>query len=185
MEQEISPRRQIRNFILVILLGIACGLGAVVYLVNAYGPSGGYKLRNVLLAPSILQDLWYSSPNPKTGGNARFIFKDIEFEKMGEKPILVDEGKYQQFYEKVQGDKSLVDPQEADLLPFDQLKSRLKINVKTESDAKWQARTEIFQEVQFAKDTYRVELREDNPGSHWAIFHHPGIEKEAEQLFSP
>jgi len=190
MDMKVSPKRQVRNFLAVIICGIVFGLGVVVFLVSYYGPSGSYKIENVLLSPKVIEELWYSSPNPKTGGTSRFVFKNIEIsyydkqeKKWLQKTVALDH--YAKFYNLVVSDKSLSPPDSEVYAMFQQTGVvRMAINVTTESSAKWQASSEVFQEVEFAPegDYYRVELHEDNPGAHWAYFQHPNITEKAMKI---
>jgi hypothetical protein len=59
--------------------------------------------------------------------------------------------------------------------------------VKTESSAKWQATTKIFQETQFLVNGsyFRVELHEQTAGERWAYFYHPQVYRDVMAIMVP
>lgn len=189
-ETRIPPRKQVRQFLTVIFLGIAAGILLVIFLVNYYGPLGRYKAKNVLLEPSTLDKLWYSDINPKTGGNSRFVLQGIEFvyrlSKNETRHLKLSQELYTKFYKSVFKDQSLLQAEEKVTSLFDSLETaQIIISVKTESNAEWQAVSRVFQTIQMVPDGdyYRIQLHEDNQGVHWAYFYHPQIFQETLKLF--
>lgn len=186
-----DTRRQIRNLLLVISSGIFAAFLIAAFFITKYGPSGRYEIATALLSPELLHELNYNDSNLKTGGFDRFVFDRIEFSYISSKDkkwhkTTISEAEYAQFYDKIKYDSS-VNPQEE--IAGDFMREpigKLTFIVRTESPAAWQAEEKTFQEVQFAKNEnyFRVDLHEQNPGEHWAYFYHPGIVKEAFNLFA-
>lgn len=180
--KEETPKRQARNVLISLFLGLVLGFAVVGFLLYRYNPTGQYLAKNVLLSPKTISKLWYSDVNPKTGGNSRFVFDKIVVERGGKQSVVSEEN-YRKFYHQIQEDKSLVDTK-----PFeDQFSEPMKILifVRTESQDAWQAVEKVFQELQILPqgDIYRIQLHEDNPGLHWVYFKHPGIYTEVISKF--
>src|SRR5262249_43123689 len=99
----------------VLLAAVVAALGVTTYFVVKYGPSGRYSVETTLLRPDLLNGLNYNDYNPKTGANDRFVFDKLEFVYTSgkeQKKVLVPIGLYGQFYQVVNGDKSILDPPE-------------------------------------------------------------------------
>jgi len=189
IESKLSPKKQITNFLFVIAAGVIFGFAIVGFFLYRYNPSGQYVAKNVLISPHTLAHLWYSDQNPKTGGESRFVFDGVIAEQYSEsaqrwieRPISLTV--YQKFYRFIQDDVSIKDAEAVESFFSSVRPLRVKIMVRTESNAVWQAVQEIFQEIQIVRDTgyYRVQLHEDGPGTHWAYFQHRGIYDLAVQL---
>ncbi|GAB4233087.1 MAG: hypothetical protein Tsb0021_11970 [Chlamydiales bacterium] len=177
-----------KRIVAVLFLGVVVGLGMVLYMIRT-GPSGQYIVKNILLSPDTSEHLWYSDTNPKTGGKSRFVLDKIVLEyhpmslaKKMEK--VLDLPTYTILYNKIKNDVSIITPkggwEGAREVPV----GVLKILVKTESDAKYQAVEKVFQQVQFFADgnSYRIELHEDDIGEHWAYFKHQDVLKTVQNL---
>lgn len=181
--------KEIVRLMSVLLLGVVGALGLTAYFVMNYGPSGRYSVEAALLKPELLNGLNYNDFNPKTGSKDRFVFDKLEFVYLGEKDlrrVQLPLGAYAEFYQLVQGEKSLLNPsEEVKALFANRVPGRLNIVVKTESDAPWQKMSKDFQEVEFVPegDYYRVQLHEATQGEHWAYFYHPGIYKQVFQYW--
>ncbi len=188
-----STKQQIRNLILVVLSGIMLAVAFSAFLLYKYNPSDNYEIKNVLLAPNMLEDLKFNDSNPKTGGQSRFVFDKIEFEyddlktnTREKKVVSVDQ--YQLFYQMIAANKSIDEVSDEVKNFFNRGRpSKLKIWMKTESYAAYQFSEKVFQEVEFAKqgDYYRVSLRESDTGKsyNYAYFFSLGIYKEILRLF--
>jgi hypothetical protein len=180
-------KQQIRNLLVVLGSGFlaACLLG--LFMLYHYGPSGQYLGRDALLSPRMTQDLNYNDYNSKTNGDSRFIYDKSEFAYYDTttkqlKKITVSEKHYQDFYNLIANDISILNPTDLDVGRFSKGNlATLTLLVKTESPAAWQAQTKTFQEVQIVPegDYYRIELREQNPSGKWVYFYHPNIYNEA------
>lgn len=190
---DANANNDLRNLGLVIFASILAASLLTFYFVYNFSPSGQYKAKNVLLAPNLFQDLNYNDTDPTTNQISRFVFGNLEFNWYDEetktwKKLEVDQDKYSQFYNLVASDRSVDDLDSEVKLGFSTLSpSKLILNVKTESNAKWQAATKVFQETQFITDGhyFRVELHEANPGEHWAYFYHPNIYHDVKAIMVP
>ncbi len=182
MQGEGSKQQRDRGFLFILILGVLCGLGVTTFFVHYYSPSGKYPINTVLLSPVTLKDLWYQDQNPKTGGQSRYIFKEIEWDGPGGKQSVSLED-YAEWYQAISGAKN----READTATEEKFRvgtlPRIVIWVKTESNAPWQNDAKIFQEVHFAPDgnTFRVQLHEDEAGNHWAYFYLNNVYPLAQQ----
>lgn len=180
-----SQKQQIRNLLLILGSGFlaACLLG--LFMLYNYGPSGQYLGRDALLSPKLTKELNYNDYNSKTNGNSRFIYDKSEFSYFDNtsKSLVknsVPEQQYQNFYNLIANDISILNPTEVDVGRFNKGNlATLNLIVKTDSSAAWQAMTKTFQEVQINGDYYRIELREQNPSGKWVYFYHPNIYNEA------
>lgn len=191
---EKNRNKDLRNLGLVIFFSILAAFLLTFFFIYNYGPSGQYRARNVLLAPALFQELNYNDKDPKTNQLNRFIFDNLELSWYDEetntrKKMDVDKDRYEQFYNIVASDQSIQDPVSEIRMEFNRPNiATLKLNVKTESSAKWDAATKVFQETQLLNDGnyYRVELHEDNPGGeHWAYFYHPHIFHDVKAIMIP
>lgn len=174
-----APTRQIRRLLFTVAAAISCALLTSVFLVYYYGPSGNYRAKNVLLSPLTLETLSYNDKNPITGGNSRFILKEIRLER-GKEEKRIGEEVYSNFYKKVEDLKSIPANEEIAFyfLPNQKLIT-LSIVVKTADSAAWQEVTKVFQRIQFAENRalFRAELREEGSEEQWAYFQYPEAEK--------
>lgn len=184
-----EKKSELYKILSVLGVAVAVAFAVTAYFILIYGPSGRYTAQAVLLEPSVLNELNYNDYNPRTGGDDRYVFDEIKYasESLKEKK-MIDLKSYGEFYQIVQKDKSLLNP--VDLAIEDLFKgslpASLELYVHTESSAAWQKDTKLFQEIQFAKqgDYYRIELHEQNRGTHWVYFHHPQILSITSQLWS-
>jgi hypothetical protein len=171
--QEPTLFQQIGRLFLVIFSGIAAAVALSVFFLYFYGPSGTYKLDNVLLSPEVSEGLRYQ----EKGQGYRFShfeFLYYQEETNNWKSVAVNEERYRRFYDMVKGDKG-------ESLAGDRLKEPfyetnpaiLSLVVKKEGAQDEQ----VFQELQIAVkgDVYRVQLREEQTSPQWAYFLHPGI----------
>lgn len=175
----------IRNLILTLGAGVIAALALSAYLVMNYGTSGNYQVSNTLLRADMLPELNYNDYNPKTGGQDRYVFDTIEYSWYDEpsrswKKKNASVNEYQNFYSEISGDTSLKDPPN---LPFNKA-ATITLFVRTESPAAWQKDIKTFQMVEIVEsDYYRIELHEQNQGTHWVYFKHPKIAEKATKIF--
>jgi|GEM_PF-1053688 len=188
-----SKKLQIRNLLGVMLSGIliACFFSSV--LLYKYSPSGQYKISNVMLSPNIIESLNFNDSNSKTKTISRFVFDKIEFEyddlQKGKLKSEVSNDQYTIFYEEVKSDKSLKTVSDEMKNSFNKGRlAKLKILIRTESGATWQAMEKSFQEIDFSPqgNYYRVQLRESDSAanSNYAYFEHSSIFNDVINLFS-
>lgn len=161
--------------------------GLLIYLlVHYYGATGQYQAGNVLLEPAVAEKMAYNSYDIKTNDqNARFVFQDALFTFPGGQNAphsnILTAAQYEKIYHLVQEDMSLISPGNEITALFDtQPSAELAIRVKTNSPAKWQAESLIFQKMQVLVNEkyYRISLHEENPGENWVYFHHKRIFQE-------
>lgn len=188
-----SVRRQIRNLLLVFFCAVGMAFLFSVFLIYNYGPSGRYLVRNVLLSPDLLTTLAYNDTNSKTGSSSRFVFDGIEYSFYDSKEkqmkyLQIDLELYRQFYNLVDGDKSILEIPHEILAAFTQEEMpSLVIKVRTESHAPWQDETKEFQKVNFVAegDHYRIKLHEERSAEMWVYFQHADIYHSTLKLFVP
>jgi hypothetical protein len=182
-----SKKKAIRNLLSVVGSAIFIGFLFSTLLLYKYNPSGQYIIQNVLVSPEILAGLNFNAANKKTGGTSRYIFDKIQFEN-GKNVGAISPPTYTVFFNQVKNAKSLS-------IVTDEVKNafnrgqpiKLKILIKTDSPAEWQANTQIFQEIDFSSqgDYFRVQLRESHTGSdNFAYFQARGIYAIIQSLVS-
>lgn len=186
-----SSRNQIRNLLLVIGSGVLIAIVFSLFLLYQSILPHTYELKNVLISKEVALGLNFNDKNPKTNGQSRFIFDKITFEfvdlKSGEKKtsqISLDQ--YQLFYELIQNQKSLSEPDDLVKRSFIVgTPSTLKIYVKTESPMPFQYSEKVFQEVDFASQggNFRVLLRSTNKEEPYAYFRLENIYQDVLNLF--
>lgn len=190
IETNQPPKTQIRNFLLVVFLGVSSGALLVFLLVHYFGPSGRYDAKNVLLAPNVAEQMDYNDHNPVTGADSRYVFKhaelsvpDPKIKKMS--TVILDHADYQKAYDIIAKDVSFATPPEEVVIFFDSSNyATLTLTVKTNSPAKWQEDTKVFQEMQILTEYpyYRIQLHEDQKGIHWVYFYHPDIYQQITRI---
>lgn len=170
----------------VMSLGVIAAFLLAASFILYYGPSGRYLVYTALIEPDILQQFNYNDQNPETGGEDRYVFDQITFQK-GKDSKIIDLTTYTDFYALIKNDRSLnsvsdtikQDFQRGDL-------AVLKIFVRTESSAAWQKNRKLFQEVEIEPqgNYYRIQLHESDQGVHFVYFYHPEILSKALKVFS-
>ncbi len=194
VESKMPPSKQIRNFLFVIGSGALLGLAIVIFLVQYYGPTGYYKAKNVLMAPDVLEKMWYTTANTSTRGNqSRFVFKGIEYLYFNDKTkrwetVNVPLSKYGQFYQLVGNDISEKEPDETLSKNYDSTPPQtIMIKAAAGGEGQFKVVNEVFQQVQFASDGshYRVQLHDQDPSNRWAYFKHEGIREKSQKVLMP
>lgn len=187
---EYSPRKHARNVLVVLLSAFVCGLLLVAFMLNRWGPTGNYPLRNVLLEPALLSKLSYSEVGGSPKAADRLVFDKIEFTTFDTAQgrwlsVDVPQSTYAHFYDIVKDDWSASDPDKTLTAPYSQGKpARLILWVKPASGSA--AQRSSFQELDFSPDgnAYRVELH-GHAQEQWVYFIHPNIYRQAQALFVP
>ncbi len=186
-------RKDLRNLLLVLFASVCAAFFLTVYFIYNYGSTGQYRLTHVLMEPSLLSQLNYNDKDPKTGGTSRYSFNSIEFNWYDDqtkrwKKLQVDTEKYALLFSFLSGDLSIKEVTDPIRNLFNQTRTaNLIFTVKTESSAQWQENSKVFQETEFVHqgDYYRVELREQTSGEHWAYFYHPDVFKKVLEIMVP
>lgn len=180
---KLSPQKQIKNLLFVLCAGIACAILLTLFMLYNYGPQGHYLLKNTLLAPETITQISPSKTRPN--GTQQTTFDKIEFSYQDSEThkrvtVPVNSKSYNQFYQMIANDKSLLDiPPEvtADFnqMPPASLVISIQKNDKNEGNQK-----NTFQEVQllYKGDYYRLQLRESGMAN-WIYFYHPHIYDDA------
>lgn len=184
-----SANTQIRNFLFVLFFGIASASLIVFMLVHYLGPSGKYIAKNVFLSPEIAYKMAYNDKNTKTWSDTRFVFQKLEFVYPDEvtgrwKSLVLNDEQYHRVYAILSPDVSILEPDKEIVHLFEKEDfASLILTVKTNSPAQWQAETKVFQEVQITinEKYYRIQLHEDESGTHWVYFYHPRLFEEIQQ----
>ena len=186
----MSKKKEIWGLLLLLGSSVVSALLVVGYMAYYWGPSGGYSLNNVLLAPSSLTTLSYQEVDPVTGGGPRMVFHQLTYihgvqDGREWRQDSITEKAYAAFYELVSAEKSVreVDSAIHELFMRGSLSS-LQLRVRAEM-GRASVASRIFQEVNFSPDGdyYRVELRLDKEEHPWAYFYHPGIGTKVDHLF--
>jgi hypothetical protein len=183
-----GPKKEILNLLFVLggAVAFACILGYI--LLTFYGPSGAYSIQNVLLSPETIDKISYTDTNSRTGAKTHFSFDKIEYSRFDEetkawKKKELDIQTYETFYGLIAKDKSLAKPSDDVIVQFSGgLHSHLSVLVRSLAKSD-RSTTKAFQEVQFADNYYRVELRMQGAAAEWAYYYHPSIAKEVFSLF--
>ena len=178
-----SQKSQIRNLLAVLGAGLLSAFLVAGILLYKYGPSGRYAFKSTLLAPELVTGLSFNDTNSKTGGTSRFVFGGIEyayydFQEKQWKQVPITLEQYANLYQEVGNQESLANVDDEVVSFFNEGNPpKLILLARTESDASWQESKKPFQEVQFSNNGnyFRIQLREDNRGIHWAYFYFPGI----------
>lgn len=157
---------------LLLLLGSAIGVALVVsaFLILHYGPSGEYYVKNILLAPEIMEQVNYRDGTK--GESQRFIFDRVEFRYFDDqtrswKTRVLNREVYRDVYKILENQSSLSTVSEEILNQFNLPNpATLTLYVKNENT------TIRFQEVIFVNngEVYRVMLRNDAATPSWAYF---------------
>jgi len=191
---KLQARKEIRTLLGVLASSITVAIGMSALLLYVYSPTGNYMAANVILAPHITKDLYFSEKNNKKLAtwldHVEYQFWDLESHSW--KQSRVDEGLYAQFYQLI-AQKESIDPQSNNVSAlFEQKRpTSLWIFTQSRSSDNLQGTPRIFQTIQFAEqgDYFRVELHTDrrqdqSPHEQWAYFYSPQILHKMTYLFS-
>lgn len=174
--------RDLRKVFMVLAAGVGAAFLLTTFFITHYGPSGNYALSQTLLNPETLKSLNYNDWNPKTSESDRFIFDHILYEQGGKPAKKISVDQYKKVYQLLSGDTSSAE----NLAKYPATSPKLTLYVRTESPSKWQFDAKIFQQLQIdaSGNYYRVELHEDNLGTHWVEFSHKNVKNQVEALLN-
>lgn len=183
-----SKGSRIRTLLTVFGMGIAAAFLLAMLMLYYYNPSGSYVTGNVLLSPEKIIELKFLEGNSKKGG--RIGFSGMEFSYYDEglkkrKHFIVTNEAYQMLYSLLADNQSLVKVDEEIKRIFN-LGHPATLVLKTKQQTvSGQNDAQHFLQVDFIKDYYRVQLRDQVPGQNWAYFYFPGIYDKALNLLNP
>lgn len=174
--------QDMRKIMMVLAAGVGAAFLLTTFFITYYGPSGSYVLSQSLLNPETLKSLNYNDWNPKTSEQDRFIFDHILYESSGKPAKKVSIEQYKKIYQLLKSDTSTA----SSLAQYPATSPKLTLYVRTESPSKWQFDEKIFQQLQIdaSGNFYRVELHEDNVGTHWVEFPHNNVKTSVEALLN-
>lgn len=187
----VSQPSSIKSLILLMSFSVACALGMSIFMVQKFGPTGAYEVKNALITPYLLENMSYNDVDTKTGAPTRFEFDKLLFtytDSVSQKPVTVPVSlsQYRTFYETIISDISINDTTSLTAL-FDRPSPyKLVVKVKTIAENAAQKEALDFQEIEFASEGnfYRIQLREElNPQAQWAYYNHPDIRKKIFNIF--
>lgn len=186
-------KKDIRNLVMVLGFALFASFAVTTWFLYAYGPSGRYLAKNTLVEPSVLPQLNYNDMDPKTNQMDRYQFDKIVYtfwnkqkREQGSIDIIIPQ--YEQFYNLVLNDDSLLNPPQEVIDAFRKAPpSRLEIKVRTESNIGYQKDSKDLTLVEFAEnvDYWRVELNEADAVNQWVYYAHPKITEKVTKLFIP
>lgn len=191
-ESRVSQKKEVRNLLTVIFSGILAGFALIGLMLYNYNPSGRYMAKNVLLAPSITKQVYFSDTNPNTGAITKYAFEGVSFsfydtEKKEMRDVPVQPAIYSQFYDKISNDRSLSTISSEIEMIFNKLTTaKLSLKVHADNNNALITSSKVFLVVDFAEDSgyYRIQLREEGATGTWAYYYHSHIYHEALQLFT-
>lgn len=168
MEEEKKQKKEIRQ--LLYLLGSAVGFAVLfsIFMINFYGPTGQYTVKNILLSPEMTTKLNYL--DGVSGGKFNFdriTFRYFDDENKQWKSQAVPLTVYRAIFDDLANHTSFVDVPQEIVSQFNAPNSAtLTLYVKNDKTSK------IFQELVFVKDgdLFRISLVEDHPTGKWAYF---------------
>lgn len=172
LETPTSKSKQIQNLLYLFFFSLISACALAFFFVYTHGPSGQYIVKSILLEPNFLE----------TQGQSKFVFDKIIFTYRDQKgtwhEMQVDRSKYQELYQKIEKEKSVVNAKSNPLFTADQ-PNVLTIYLSNNSA---HPSPHLFQRVQFLENDFRVELHDQNGADQWAYFHHPNINQEVLEL---
>lgn len=183
-----EKNRDILNIFIVLGSAvISAGLLSLIFLYY-YNPSGRYLAGNVLLDPSIIEQINNQDQNLHKGKQARFSFDRFEFsyfdtQKNQIQKISFSFEDYQTLYRHISSERSLQEvPRDVQSLFFQTHPAMLTINMRTNEGVGKGVAT-LFQVVQFTpEDYFRIQLNEKKDGE-WVYFYHQGSYQEVIGFF--
>lgn len=180
---DLSKSKQIRNLLLVIGSAVALSFAAMFLMLYSYGPAGTYLAKNVLLSPDSTEVLYINQSNSKQSKGKHpspLVFDSIQFSHYDAQQhkfinTALSKSTYANIYQLIEHDISLLENPQNPEIPggFNQVGATLIFKIKSE-EGKQPNSLNLF-EVDFAKDYYRISLREQNTDQQWAYFKHPNI----------
>lgn len=182
-------KQQIKQVLLLLVAAMTSAVLLAGYMIGYYGPSGRYLAGNTMLAPAVMQRINEQSTHSKKRGEAKLIFDQIEFSYFdkgsGQRyqiPLSLEQ--YEQFYNQVAAEKSIVElTPEISQAFANSLSTNLTVSMHNDLHTTQQAA--IFQMIQFVEsDYFRVQLLGEKNTEEWAYFYHPSILQDVMSLFT-
>lgn len=169
---------------LLVLLCSAIGAAIVFsfFLIYYYGPTGQYKVNEILLTPEMTKQLSYQQS--VEGG--RFTFDRTELRYYDEnaremKTFVLTHPDYHKLFRLLEKGESL-EAVPSEVISRFNAPNAATITLYTKNDKG----AAPFQEITFVNhgDFYRISLRTDNTSESWAYFYHKDIYEKVLALFS-
>lgn len=185
-----SVGKLIRQFLLVILAGVLSALVVAGVMLYYFSPTGIYRAANILLSPTVAEDLSYLDVDSTTGRAVRYVFDRVEFlyfddEERAWSRKQVELYRYRKFYKLISNDESLLVVSDivSNMFHLDN-PAILTLVVSKEGGNHTNEEVKAFQEVQFTNkgDYYRIQLHDADQITNWVYFYHPGIYAQTLQI---
>jgi len=171
--EEKKEKKEIRQLLLLLSSAIGVAIFFSVFMIQYYGSTGDYLVKNVLLSPETAKKLDFYDGNHQ----GKFTFDRAEFryfddETMSWKVTILDETQYQNLFDILQNESSLTHVDSAVIGHFN-LPNPATLTLFVKNDKS----TKVFQEAMFVKndDYFRISLRGDTPAISWVYFYHRKI----------
>lgn len=170
MDDDKKQKMEIRQLLLLLGSAVAAAVLFSIFMINFYGPTGQYTVKNILLSPDMTSKLDFY--DGVTGGKFTFdraVFRYYDDESVSWKSVVLSESTYRQLFEELHNETSFIDVPAEVINQFNfPNPATLTLYVKNDKV------TKVFQEAVFVKDSdlFRILLRGDHPTSNWAYFHH-------------
>lgn len=185
-DPELTPKKQIRNLLFLLLSAIACAFLLTFFFLYNYNPEKHYLLKNALVSPEVISQMSASGENQKSKMTPSTILEKIEFsypniEEKKRIALAVNKQTYSKFYQMIKDDKSALEISDAISAAFNEMPAAsLTLMVSSPSQ-----HNQLFQEVQFLYkgDYYRIKLRQSET-SDWVYFYHPHIYNDVYTLLT-
>ncbi len=164
----MEEKREIWSLLSVLGSAIAAAIIFAAFMIHYYGPSGEYKVKNILLSPETTEKLDFHDGSE--GGRFRFDHAEFRYyddETKSWKKIVLDAQAYKTVYHLLENESSIGDVQPEVIAEFNLPNpATMTLLVRNEKVVR------VFQEVVFVKDGdyYRVMLRGSDPIGNWAYF---------------
>lgn len=186
--RDSSKAVQIRNLLIVFGTGVITAVVLALGMLYYYNPAGSYAAGNVLLSPEQAALLQFNEGNVRSGTFNRFTFAGMDFsyfdhalKKRRSVPLSME--KYKELYDVVAGEQSIADADDGVKSLFSHgHPSSLTLKMSPDRSPLGQTQAQIFLQIDFIEDYYRILLRDQAVGQHWVYFYHPGIEAIIKKL---
>ncbi len=183
MQEEKEQKKEIRQLLFLLGSSVVVALLFSIFMINFYGTTGQYTVKNILLSPEMTTKLNYLDGT--SGG--KFTFDRITLRYFDDndnewRSAEVSTKEYRSIFEELGNLTSIVEPTQEVVGVFNTPKpATLTIYVKNDKTSK------IFQEVVFVNegDLFRVLLIEDQPKNQWAYFFHRKVYDHVVHIVAP
>ncbi len=170
---------QILSLLFVLGCAVLTGFAFVGYLLYMHGPTGRYLAANIMLEPSILQDLTFKDSSYGRGKEGTFVLDSIDFRYFDEKThawkkITLNQEQYAKIYSLLKEDVSLATVEDEVVANYAKGNpTLLEIKVKPLLSDHSPHSSHVLQTVNLLVDSYRVKLRAFDGTNDYAYFLHP------------